>query len=141
MTLPVLIRHPYLKLFQKAIAIILALGLLYGGLQWLDRQDLKPETRGDYHLRYEDEQITLHGVTYRQRTNLTTILFMGVDKANGVTQTHTMKYILENGMMFKADLKGTQVTNAYDVSYNYDTTTATEYSEDAAHGNLTIKRQ
>ena len=66
---------------------------------------------------------------------------MGVDKASGVTQTHTMQYILENGMMFKADLKGTQVTNAYDVSYNYDTTTATEYSEDAAHGNLTIKRQ
>ena len=67
--------------------------------------------------------------------------FMGVDKANGVTQAHTMKYILENGMMFKADLKGTQVTNAFDVQYNYDTTTATEYSEDAAHGNLTIKRQ
>ena len=65
-----------------AAVVILALGLLYGGLQWLDRQDLKPETRGDYHLRYEDEQITLNGVTYRQRTNLTTILFMGVDKAS-----------------------------------------------------------
>ena len=67
--------------------------------------------------------------------------FMGVDKATGTTQTHTMKYILEKGMMFRADLKGTQVTNAYDVTYNYDTTTAIEYGEDAAHGNLTIKRQ
>ena len=67
--------------------------------------------------------------------------FMGVDKAGGVTQTHTMKYILENGMMFKADMKGIRVTNAQDVQYNYDTTTAIEYSEDAAHGNLAIKRQ
>ena len=67
--------------------------------------------------------------------------FMGVDKASGVTQTHTIKYILENGMMFKADLKGTQATNVYDVQYNYDTTTAIEYGEDAAHGKLTIKRE
>ncbi|MBQ7535907.1 MAG: hypothetical protein IJT43_09870 [Stomatobaculum sp.] len=67
--------------------------------------------------------------------------FMGVEKAGGTTQTHTMQYILENGMMFKADMKGTRVTNAYDVSYNYNTTTATEYDEHAAHGNLVIKRE
>ncbi len=67
--------------------------------------------------------------------------FMGVEKASGVTQTHTMKYILENKMMFKADMKGVRVTNAYDVPYNYDTTTAKEYGEDAAHGKLTIKRE
>lgn len=67
--------------------------------------------------------------------------FVGVDKASGVTQTHTMKYILENKMMFKADMQGVRVTNAYDVPYNYDTTTAKEYDEDAAHGKLTIKRE
>ena len=76
-----------------------------------------------------------------QDIEITIPSFMGVDKASGVTQTHTMKYILENGMMFKADLKGTQVTNAFDVSYNYDTTTAIEYGEDAAHGKLAIKRE
>jgi LCP family protein required for cell wall assembly len=60
--------------------VLAVLVLLYLGAQWLEDQEIKPEPRGDYHLRYEDEQMTMNGVTYRQRSGLTTILFMGIDQ-------------------------------------------------------------
>lgn len=46
----------------------------------LEDQSRKPEARGDYRLRYEDQQVTIGGVTYRQKQNLITILIMGVDQ-------------------------------------------------------------
>lgn len=64
-----------------AIAVVALIGV-YFGAQWLEDQENKPQPRGDYKLRYEDEMITLNGVKYRQRSNLTTILLMGVDKDN-----------------------------------------------------------
>ena len=73
------------EILLGVIVIALVLGLLYAGLQWLDEKDRKPETRGDYRLRYEDEQVTIDGVTYRQRQNLTTILFIGVDQDSGTS--------------------------------------------------------
>ena len=73
------------RLRKRDILLITGLALLvlaglYLGAQWLEDQNAKPEPVGDYHLRYEDEQLTVGGHTYRQRTNLTTILFMGIDK-------------------------------------------------------------
>lgn len=60
--------------------VLLVLVGLYFGAQWLENENANPEPRGDYHLRYEDEQVKVKGHTYRQRNNLTTILFMGIDK-------------------------------------------------------------
>ncbi len=62
-----------------SVAALLLVGL-YLGAQWLENENANPEPRGDYRLRYEDEQVTISGHTYRQKKNLTTILFMGIDK-------------------------------------------------------------
>ena len=61
-------------------AVLLALAGLYLGAQWLENQNANPEPRGDYRLRYKDEQRTVNGQTYRLRKNLTTILLIGVDQ-------------------------------------------------------------
>ena len=61
------------------VALLIFVGL-YLGAQWLEDENANPESRGDYQLRYEDEQLTINGHTYRQRNNLTTILFMGIDQ-------------------------------------------------------------
>ncbi len=82
-------RHPLRKrdilvIAAAALAVFVA---AYAAAQWLEDSNAKPETRGDYTLRYENEQITIDGVTYRQKNNLTTILFMGIDKDNDQMQT------------------------------------------------------
>ena len=56
-------------------------------------------------------------------------------RANG-TGYYTPTKDLVNGMFFEADLQGDTATQIRDVVYNYDTTTAKEYGEDAAHGHL-----
>ena len=56
-------------------------------------------------------------------------------RASG-TGYYTPTKDLVNGMFFEADLQGDTVTQIRDVVYNYDTTTAKEYDEDAAHGHL-----
>ena len=66
--------------------VLLVLAGLYFGAQWLENENANPEPRGDYHLRYEDEQVTVNGVKYRQKKNLTTILFMGIDRASDAVQ-------------------------------------------------------
>ena len=60
--------------------VLLVLVGLYMGAQWLENENANPEPRGDYQLHYENEQLTINGHTYRQRKNLTTILFMGIDQ-------------------------------------------------------------
>ena len=67
-------------IFVIMTAAALVLTGLYIGAQWLENKNANPEPRGDYQLRYEDEQMTVNGHTYRQRKNLTTILFMGIDQ-------------------------------------------------------------
>lgn len=62
------------------IVVLLVLTGVFLGAQWLDDRNAKPEPRGDYRLRYGENQLTVNGHTYRQRTNLTTILFMGIDQ-------------------------------------------------------------
>jgi LCP family protein required for cell wall assembly len=75
-------RHRLRKrgILVTTIVVLVVMAGLYLGAQWLEDESASPETRGDYRLRYEDKQLAINGHTYRQRTNLTTILFMGIDK-------------------------------------------------------------
>ncbi len=79
-------RRRYLRkrdiLVIMCVVLLVLIGL-YLGAQWLENENANPEPRGDYHLRYEDEQVTVNGVKYRQKKNLTTILFMGIDQDSG----------------------------------------------------------
>ncbi len=73
------------QLRKRDILLILAAALavlvgIYLAAQWLEDQSAKPEPRGNYEQRYEDEQITLNGEKYRRRQGITTILLMGIDK-------------------------------------------------------------
>lgn len=68
-----------------SVAALLLVGL-YLGAQWLENENANPEPRGDYRLRYEDEQVTVNGVKYRQKKNLTTLLFMGIDRDSDAEQ-------------------------------------------------------
>lgn len=62
-----------------ALLVVLAAVLAVTGL--LDKQEEKPEIRGDANLRYEyDDSVEIDGVKYRPRRNLTTILLMGIDR-------------------------------------------------------------
>ena len=54
--------------------------LLYRGGTWMVRQTQQEEPRGDHTLRYAgDHLIEYQGHTYREKSNLTTILLMGID--------------------------------------------------------------
>ena len=56
-------------------------------------------------------------------------------RINGTSHYTTTKNLV-NGMFFEADLEGDTATQVRDVIYNYDTTNAPVYTEDAAHGHL-----
>lgn len=58
--------------------LVLAALLLFAGGSWLEKRSRKPETRTE--LPQETaETMEVDGVTYRRRTDLTTILVMGID--------------------------------------------------------------
>ena len=58
--------------------LVLAAVLLFVGGSWLEKRSQKPETRTE--LPQETaETMEVDGVTYRRRTDLTTILVMGID--------------------------------------------------------------
>ena len=63
----------------------LALALLFFGLEWLEKQGRKPETRGDLSARYADQTVTLNGKACRRRQSLTSILLLGIDRPAGNT--------------------------------------------------------
>lgn len=69
------------------IIVLLVLGGLYAGAQWLEDESANPEPRGDYQLRYEDALVTINGGKYRQKKNLTTFLFMGIDRDSDAGQS------------------------------------------------------
>ncbi len=71
--------------FLAAIVLVaLALTVLYQGGRWLEKRGEKPETRGDYRLRYGyDTLLEYEGASYRLRKNLTTLLILGVDRESG----------------------------------------------------------
>lgn len=63
--------------------IALLIGLYLGG-EWLEDRNKKPETSGDYTMRYAySGLLEYEGTTYRRRSNITTVLLMGIDKAAG----------------------------------------------------------
>ena len=66
-----------------AVIAIAVLAGVFLGAQWLEQRNAKPEPRGDYQQRYEDEKIEINGKKYRQKRNLTTILLMGIDHPTG----------------------------------------------------------
>jgi LCP family protein required for cell wall assembly len=82
-------RHPLRKrdILVIGTVVVALLVAAYAAAQWLEDRNANPEPRGDYTLRYEDEQMTINGATYRQKKNLTTILFMGIDQESGQAQT------------------------------------------------------
>ena len=69
------------KQYRAAAALavlVLAALLLFAGGSWLEKRSRKPETRTE--LPQETaETMEVDGVTYRRRTDLTTILVMGID--------------------------------------------------------------
>lgn len=69
-----------------AVVVLLVLTGVYLGAEWLENESASPEPRGDYHLRYENELVTVNGVQYRQKKNLTTFLFMGIDRDSDAEQ-------------------------------------------------------
>ena len=79
------------------IVVLLVLTGVFLGAQWLDDRNAKPEPRGDYRLRYADQQLTVNGQTYRQRSNLITILFMGIDQEDVSESTPAYLRYLSGG--------------------------------------------
>lgn len=57
-------------------------------------------------------------------------------RVNGTSKYSSTKSIMEKKMMFEGILKGNEVIQITDTTYNYDTTTTPVYGEDAAHGHL-----
>ena len=80
-----------------SVVVLLVLTGLYMGAQWLEDNNASPEPRGDYRLRYEDKQMTVNGQTYRQRSNLTTILLMGIDQGDVSESTPAYLRYLSGG--------------------------------------------
>lgn len=69
-----------LKVGVAAIAAVILLVLLYQGGRWIEHHFEKSETRGDHTQRYEyGSTVEIDGVSYHQRSGLTTVLLMGID--------------------------------------------------------------
>lgn len=70
-----------IRILAVAVLAVLLLALIYQGGRWLEKQDEKPEARGNYQQRYEyEDSIQVDGVSYRRRKNVTSILLMGIDR-------------------------------------------------------------
>ena len=70
-----------LKAAAAAVGFAVALVLLYQAGRWLETRNANPEARGDLSQRpVQGETIEVDGVAYRQRTGLTTVLLMGIDR-------------------------------------------------------------
>ena len=69
---------PFLLLPVLVIAVFI---VLYLGGRWFERRMQKPETRGDLSQRYVYEDLVdYNGDRYRPRTDIVTILLMGIDR-------------------------------------------------------------
>ena len=74
-------RSRALRSILIVLLMALAIGLVFFSAVRIEKEERKPETRGDYHQRYTyDNVIEVGGVSYRQRKELTTILLMGIDQ-------------------------------------------------------------
>ena len=63
------------------------------------------------------------------------------NRVNGTSSYSSTKSIMEKKKMFKGVLRGNEVVQITDTTYNYDTTTTPVYSEDAAHGHLDNRKE
>ncbi len=66
---------------------VLAFVLLFLIGEWLEEEMEQPETRAEYHLNGLENALEFNGKTYLPKDNLTTILFIGVDKDSEETIT------------------------------------------------------
>ena len=74
-------RRGILKTVTAVLAVLVLLIMGYRAGRWLETRDAKPEPRGDAQARLSYEPtIEVDGVAYRQRKNVTAILFMGIDR-------------------------------------------------------------
>ena len=72
--------------------LVLAAVLLFVGGSWLEKRSQKPETRTE--LPQETaETMEVDGVTYRRRTDLTTILVMGIDHDSEIEANKTVRQL------------------------------------------------
>ena len=63
------------------VGIALLLGLLYQTGRWLETSANRPEMRGEYVQQRDTAQdVTVDGVLYQPKENVTTILLMGIDR-------------------------------------------------------------
>lgn len=73
-----------LLVFAAAILLVAA----YKGGRWLETRNAQPEARGDRLQRYAyEDTIEVDGTSYRRRKNVTSILLMGIDRANDTVVT------------------------------------------------------
>ena len=68
----------------KIVLLILVLAVIayfyVGMIRQESRQKRNSQTRGDYRLRYAyGDVIEVDGVRYRRKSNITTVLLMGID--------------------------------------------------------------
>ena len=69
-----------LRIFFLVLGVGTILLLMYQGGRWLETWNSEPEPRGNYLQRYYyGDIVEVSGVTYRRKSNLTTILLMGID--------------------------------------------------------------
>lgn len=85
-------RHDRRSVRIRTLALVAAaavlLAALYVGGRWLEKQEERPEARGDYTLRQAHiPTVEVDGITYRQRQNVTSILLMGVDQPSEAKQS------------------------------------------------------
>ena len=68
------------RLLLIALVAVIVLAGLYLLFQFVEDSGQKPEPTGDYNARHQyDETIQVNGHTYRRKSNLVTILLMGID--------------------------------------------------------------
>lgn len=73
-----------LLVFAAAILLVAA----YKGGRWLETRNAQPEARGDRLQRYAyEDTIEVDGTSYRRRKNVTSILLMGIDRADDTVVT------------------------------------------------------
>lgn len=80
--------HPRMSLVVIVALIAVVLALVYQGGRWLETRNARPEARGDHLQRYAyEDTIEVDGTPYRRRKNVTSILLMGIDRANDAAVT------------------------------------------------------
>lgn len=74
-------KHMKMRIVLMLAGFVALLLLLYQGGRWLELRNANPEVRGDRLQRYAyGDTIEVDGVQYRRKSQLTSILLMGIDR-------------------------------------------------------------